>query len=404
VIFLGVDQKREATGFAGDNGTWITSKWFFEDYGRYAEVYVNFSFEERRGELSEKDSEYREDLIRQLAWAVRDGAPLPRTPAEDANLIESGPRFKDLRQLADSRIQMAGFDSATLGHYVIRNPKRESQLMTFDPASPADAVEVHRTSHVIGGVSCRELPDVRCATLEIHSESESFYSSNDPKFVSLVQAGKDPIPIAGPWDARHVSLPRGGLSSDGRHLVTRAPWSQGEKNWVSIFVNEISTGETTILKLAGEDLDFVQWEGESLILESGSPWDDAVPRDRYRARLDGTLQKLESVGHPTRVWDLRHELSFTIQEKKCIEISDREFRFHPDDTSMALEECCSWAGRHILNGYRPAFIDPDVLKMNFAADPSVRGGFAHLSPDNRYVLYESQQGIWFGSVEGVAPR
>jgi hypothetical protein len=57
----------------GRNGSWVATKWFLQDETAEAEVFFNFSTKENRAEFSEKDAEYREDLVQQLVVGLRDG-------------------------------------------------------------------------------------------------------------------------------------------------------------------------------------------------------------------------------------------------------------------------------------------------------------------------------------------
>ena len=72
---LGESMKREKGGFrSAGTGNWTASKWFFEDNGNEAEVFFNFSVSDGVGEFSEKDEDYRQALVAELAHTLRDGS------------------------------------------------------------------------------------------------------------------------------------------------------------------------------------------------------------------------------------------------------------------------------------------------------------------------------------------
>src|SRR5437867_5998792 len=86
----------------GRQGRWTATKWFLQDETAEAEVFFNYSIAEKRAEFSEKDEDYREDLIQQLVVGLRDG-PLPeRTTENDPNLTLVGPKVANWARIADS--------------------------------------------------------------------------------------------------------------------------------------------------------------------------------------------------------------------------------------------------------------------------------------------------------------
>lgn len=75
---LGTGLVRADDGFSSPEagappGSWLTTKLFFEKDERYAEVFFNVDLEAGAAELSEKDEEYREDLVGLLSRALVDG-------------------------------------------------------------------------------------------------------------------------------------------------------------------------------------------------------------------------------------------------------------------------------------------------------------------------------------------
>jgi hypothetical protein len=129
-----------------------------------------------------------------------------------------------------------------------------------------------------------------------------------------------------------------------------------------------------------------------------------VPRARYRAHVDGSLKRLEPISDQIQIWDHTHRRSFVIEEAKALRFADHRFVFHPDDAHLAVDGCCQWAGDQVLfNGDRPAFINPDTLKMHYPAAPSLHGGTAHVSPDARWMIYSNADGAWLSEVQGLTP-
>jgi hypothetical protein len=72
-VNLGENVRRTAGGFGG-KGTWTASKWTLERNHHAAEVYFNFSLAEKKGEWSQKDSMYDDDVAQDLMEVLHDGA------------------------------------------------------------------------------------------------------------------------------------------------------------------------------------------------------------------------------------------------------------------------------------------------------------------------------------------
>ncbi len=60
-------------GFTGNDGPWTITKWFPSADGREAEVFFNYNLDGMEGEFSEKDPEYRRELLDIFAIILRDG-------------------------------------------------------------------------------------------------------------------------------------------------------------------------------------------------------------------------------------------------------------------------------------------------------------------------------------------
>jgi hypothetical protein len=91
--------REEGGGFSGEEGDWTAMKWFPEYEGQSGEVYFNYDLAHRRGEFSEKDADYADDLVAIFASALRDGPRPERTPENDPNLTRIGPAIGKPRKL-----------------------------------------------------------------------------------------------------------------------------------------------------------------------------------------------------------------------------------------------------------------------------------------------------------------
>ena len=73
---FGTELRRLPGGSFQGKGNWTATKWFLQEYGGDAEVFFNFNVSEKWAEFSEKDpGDYRDDLISEIATALRGGPP-----------------------------------------------------------------------------------------------------------------------------------------------------------------------------------------------------------------------------------------------------------------------------------------------------------------------------------------
>lgn len=92
----------------GNDERWQANKLFFEVGSQYAEVFFNVAADGSRAQFSEKDEEYRKDLVSLLARILRDGAPPRRTPETDATLGSAEPLFAAMKPVPGSDYVTAG--------------------------------------------------------------------------------------------------------------------------------------------------------------------------------------------------------------------------------------------------------------------------------------------------------
>lgn len=201
----------------GRNGTWVATKWFLQDEAAEAEVFFNFSTKEMRAEFSEKDEEYREDLIQQLVVGLRDG-PLPeRTLENDTSLTKIGPSASGWSKVANSN-ETCQF-SHNSGSLLITTTEPKSQLLVAPLSQPANRTFLAEFG---GSVFVQEhvaaAQGLTLLVTEMMPQATKTISSLDPQRLWLVApAGKrEIIPPAGVtnWFAA-----KGCLSPDGRYVA-----------------------------------------------------------------------------------------------------------------------------------------------------------------------------------------
>ena len=70
---LGDLAARNPDGSFGGKGTWVAAKWTSERAGHAAEMYFNWSIDEKRAEVTEKYGPFNSDFVADFAAALRDG-------------------------------------------------------------------------------------------------------------------------------------------------------------------------------------------------------------------------------------------------------------------------------------------------------------------------------------------
>jgi hypothetical protein len=403
---LGTDQRRaDGGGFHGAGGGWTATKWFPAADGHDAEVFFNFNLDARAGEFSEKDSDYRADLMAVLASRLRDGPRPERTPATDPNLVADGPRIEPLRRLLDRRGSHCQFTPDGRQAVYVDGP------VVFAVSLPAgEPVEVARFDHPPWEVKVLD-GSPYLLVVEGIAQKAGVRSSADPMRIWWVDpARKEKVLVRGP--EKDLSLSESPLSPDGRYVAMESWLEKPEKKgrYKVLQVLDRSTGKTRTVEVPGKSLSLTGWRGEGPALRA------VVVADRWATGPDrpeefvldpatGTQEKAGTAGPPAARWltspDGRHRAAVRDGELVLADAAggrERRFRFHEDDRRFAHEESVEWAGPGHLkfNGPRLALIDIATLKMSYptpAADAKLYPAHGYtFSLDGRWVLYEGEDG------------
>jgi hypothetical protein len=414
---LGEDLNRETQGgFSGKGGGWTATKWFPEHDDCSGEVYFNFNLGQRRGEFSEKDAGYRDDLLALFASALRDGPRPQRTPANDPNLTLIGPKIGQPRKLLPRLASQYLFSPDGL-FAVYQDGPTVLALAAGRPA--ATAVEVARFNHapwevhVVGA-------DLTLLVQEGVPKEPGVKSSTDPMRVWWVEPKSN--------GKKLLRGPQQGLNlaeapvSPNRRYVAFYEWrtDPGGKGRTKVLLTlDRKRGGTKVFSLKGKDLSLVGWR------KTGSGLRGVAVTNRWRLDkeapeaflLDPSTGKLEHQGgvdttaeiddlvspdkaHWVRVG--KGELVFTGGKGK------RLFVLHEDDRRFVGQECVEWVSPRYLkfNGPRLALIDVTTMKMCFpaSADGGKHEGHSYkFSSDFRWVLYQGKrsdgEGLFLAPVE-----
>ncbi len=415
---LGENLKRNAGGgFDGTGEGWTATKWFPQQYGLEAEVFFNYNLQSQEGEFSEKDPDYRQDLIAILATALRDGPRPDRTPDTDPNLTRVGPRIEEACCLLPKRASYCSFTSD--GKHVVYQD--ESAIFAIDPAQPEKARELARFEKRLWSVHVID-NDMRLLVCEVLPKSATGMSSDDPQRLWWVEPGnKGKQLLVGP--EKDITLGDPPVSPDGQFVVIER-WKErnGQRGrYTVVTFLDRKDGSRRIAELPNESLHASGWRdsGEKLrAVVVANRWkiDKNKPEVVYLA--DPVTGKLVPAGdvpvpdNDTRPVspDRRHRAEIEGKERLIVvDLATREkkiFQFHEDDHPFVGEACVTWAGPRYLqfNAGRLALIDIGSMKMNYPVSRPTPGTSASytFSPDFRWVLCQKEEnekaGLYLGRV------
>ena len=397
----------------GRNGTWVATKWFLQDETAETEVFFNYSTAEKRAEFSEKDEEYREDLVQQLVVGLRDG-PLPeRTPENDPSLTAVGPTVSGWIKVASSNETCQfSHDSRTL-LITETGPGQNSQLFIASVAEPAKRT---RLAEFAGSAFVQEnISTAQGTTLlatEMLRREARTISSLDPQKLWLVDArGKREVNV--PPGVTNWFVAKGCLSPDAR-FVALGSWETqpDQKRARVIHLADLQTGKWQRIGLPATLLELVGWTGQKptgLVLTGLAARKGEVRRAYSLDPTTGHLTPLDEVPRefaPGRILSPNGKQFVEVIGNERLVITDantgqqREFVFHPYDRHDVYPDSVQWASDHYLffQGARTSLIDTETLKMNYPMAKESGIESAEFSPDFKLALGSKADGCYLGHV------
>jgi hypothetical protein len=411
VLGVGLVRDREG-GFGETGGTWTATKWFLQPDGYEAEIFFNYDLDGGIAEFSEKDEEYRADLVAILSRVLRDGPRPERTTQNDPSLQAEGPRFSDWKLLSSEGSEGRFSADGAYVAFTEKIPGGGERLLRRPLDGTGQPTEIFRTDGRVSDSEPLDAASSRFVILESHPKQPGSWSSDDPSELYIAEPGSKKR-LAGPWGSR-PSLPASPLSPDRRYLALTAlqDRTDGQRGrYQLVHVLDLSTGASRRMLEDNKSWSPVQWVNEKgkprLLLADGFSFQktprtywllDPVtgvpspaprppdPKATARAAPGGALSFRLADGP---------ELAFEAGGRPA-----RSFSFHEDDARFAEEGCCDWVSERYVffRGPRPAFVDSATGKMSFPAPTTPALGSLTFSADFRRVLSHREDGLWLGKV------
>ncbi len=218
---LGEGMKRSPEGgFSGHGGGWSATKWFLQRDGFEAEVFFNYDLTEMKGEFSEKDPDYREDLLSVMAIVLRDGPRPERTPATDPNLTDIGPKFGNGRLIATN---VQDFRFSPSGERIVFSEGSQggsTSVYCLAPSDPNPAIEVAHVENHIYQFNVLDGDANRLLIVEVVPKEKGRWTSENSKRLWWIDRTKNEMrQLTGPWDDKSLSLADKPVSPDGRFVI-----------------------------------------------------------------------------------------------------------------------------------------------------------------------------------------
>lgn len=416
---LGENQNRDnGGGFSGEGGGWAATKWFPENDGLSGEVFFNYNLEKRRGEFSEKDADYADDLTAIFASALRDGPRPERTPENDPNLTLVGPKIGQPRKLLPRIASFYCFSPE--GGFVVYQDHSKIFAVSLQESgkSATELVQFENSPWEMRVVN----DDLDLLVQEGIPETPGMRSSGDPMRIWWMDhQTKEKKLLKG--QEKGINLAEAPISPDNRYVGfgqwRNKPDGKGRKEF--LYILERETGKIIDLDLPDKNFTLVGWKKtddgfQAVIVTNRWGCDEKSASELYLADpATGKLVLQEHVDGRKEVSDLlspdkRHRVHV---DKEDLTITDLEkgkqqrFIFHEDDRRFLGEECIEWVSSRYLrfNGQRLALIDVRTMKMSFPVAPKLKIGSQSykFSPDFRWVLYQGEgpdgEGLFLAPVE-----
>jgi len=400
---LGEHMGRNPNGeFEGTEGSWTATKWFLEYDGRSAEVFFNYSLTERKGEFSEKDAGYRDDLLAILASALRDGTRPQRAPETDPNLTSVGPRLGKPRRLLSHLATRYAFSPK--GRFAVCQDGTVIRAVRLG-AHEARPFEIARFEHAPWDFRVLN-EDLRLIVEEGIPQEPGVRNLGDNTCMWWVSPNQKRL-LHG-WE-KDLDLAEAAVSPDYRFVAFERWYGNGERRTKFLNILDRTTGVMRTAASQGRPLSVVGWKRT----EAGLRAVARMPRVRSDTKQQPESYLIEPVtGRMQRQYDepalagdelLSPDGKYRVQlDKDRLTVTTvasgqkRGFVFHGDNRRFLIDDCIEWVSPRYLrfNGPRLAFIDATTMKMSFASPAErthQRPTAYKFSSDLRWVLYQEER-------------
>ncbi len=408
---LGEHMQREPEGgFSGKPGDWVATKWFLERDGYAVEVFFNYNLASMAGEFSEKDTEYRADLLEVLNTLVRDGRVPERTPETDGNIALRGPAFGDPRLICEKARFVEFAPGGKFILYANKAADDSTALFAMPPEGSDEPLEIAHVERLLDTAVAFDSDARQLLLLEVLPREPGVFSSEDPERLWWVDRNENATrELKGPWEGHSFYLGDHPISPNGRFIAIKTwiPKTDAQRgNQSVIHILDRESGDTQVVTIQNQMPTPVDWVGKGaeckLAFTENPSWREGQSIRWYLADPQtGDVSTCEQSplpsGDPSSPCSPDGSSKASLQGKEKIVITDlrsgqtQAFTIHEEDRQFVSEGCFEWVStRYIaLRLNRLAFLDTHSLKMNYPLSRDDDSSGHQFSADFRWVLWQN---------------
>jgi hypothetical protein len=405
----------------GGGGNWTSTRWAPTTPRLQAEVFFNFNLVAREGEFVEKDFTRREDLMALWARLLRDGPRGLRTPAEDPNVVATGPHLGQPLLITPPEMRLVpgaeGWQPFFVpgGKWLLFTGSTPddgfSHVFAVECAKPTDNLHpLFGFQQVIFQVQSTDPTAQRFLVEEKIPDSPGTVTKADPsRFWWVDTFAHSAKPIDGRWNPRNIDCNPQAISPDSHYMVlcesrTR---TDGKGGFTQLYIVDLESFKAATVDVNQQWLEPLGWHGEGenlrLVVRTGLLFDP--PEQRQPCFVDPVTGDWVVAG-PTEVTlpvpgvilSPNAKNAAVVADRKTLQIhsltetgtTTRTMTFNPEDRQFVDSACVAWADDRYLTFFNPypIFIDSLSMKMNYALDTDLVPDNMFVSPDFKFAVLE----------------
>lgn len=401
VAVLGVGIGRLDNGLGG-SGSWTATKIFCSNGDvEAAELFFNVSLADKRGEFSEKDTDYNKDVVACLASVLRDGLPPPRTPENDPTLAAKGPHLELGKRIGGRRMERLAFTAKRT--LMLEERGTESAIVEIDLKTGA-AKELYKTPDRLEHGYCDQTVTKCLIKGSKPSGDRNTYGGDDVDQLVFLDGAKASMLDTSSF-ATSPNTTRAPISPDGRFIVVQ---QHDYKTGTKLFaIDRQSKQMTSIASTTKGSFDVVDWVkdgGKWIAVVSDAPYEESEPAKV----LDWHVED-KGITKPSKRAVPDEHSPVSPDGKRRGELKDgtltitdggkqRTLKLHPADARHF--SCCEWIDSRYLD-MRGGFIDTDAMKVSLLPkDPEDDDPRVEYMRGTRNALVFKKDGVYLATLVG----
>jgi hypothetical protein len=411
ILGTGLDSPEH--NFRAFGGSWVATKLFVSNESLDGEIYFNYDLRSGNAQIAESDGDEDADVLTGLAAGLRDGPRPIRSPANDPNFTNDGPRVVDQKDVPNSLHCRAIFARGGKLLILLHNDSTSvATAVSLD--NPAQQTILEQFDGTIAHLLCGD-PDANSFLLDERTgKSGQLWWINRATDLRMA--------LNGPWgDQPRLSYGDNALSPDGRYAVVQfvSGTIMDQKRDVDVYFVDVQSGAS--VKADVENGHVERW------IQSGNGWRALmVDGNQLEPNMIPTTWLADPATGQTTTVDPATaaqsgpaispdgRLKLVLHPKTSLDVMDlaagttRTFKFNPDDQQFAVDDSFVWLSPRYVRFETPheAFIDVATMKMGYLPTLKTEDGsedqWFQYSQDFKWAMMMTKTGWSVGRV--VTPQ